>query len=71
MRRGNRTKTWIVAALLLSLCGAPALAEALQSVARCLWRLDGRLLDDKTRARAAAAVDVAINDLRRWREKAG
>lgn len=50
---------------------APALAEALQSVARCLWRLDGRLLDDKTRARAAAAVDVAINDLRRWREKAG
>lgn len=49
----------------------PALAEAVQTAARCLVPLDGRLLDDKSRARAADLVDLAISELRRWRERAG
>lgn len=49
----------------------PALAEAVQTAARCLVPLDGRLLDDKARARATDLVDLAIRELGRWRERAG
>ncbi len=50
---------------------APVLVEAVQTAVRCLVPLDGRLLDEKSRARAADQVDLAISELRRWRERTG
>ena len=70
MRRSIKALA-VTSAVIAGLAAAPALVEAVQTATRCLVPLDGRLLDEKSRARATDQVDLAISELRRWRERTG